>query len=254
MGRKLAIGGNWKMNLDLQGAVALAGDLRNRLGSHRGAEVLIFPPFPFLHPVIERLRESTIAVGAQDLHIAPKGAFTGAVSANMLTSVGCTHVLVGHSERRAVFGDDDALVARKLQVALQAGLIPVLCVGETLEQRQAGQTIAVVNAQLDAALQGHTAEALAQLIVAYEPVWAIGTGLTATPEQAQEVHAEIRARLSASFGPTFAQALRIQYGGSVTADNAAALLDKKDIDGALVGGASLKADGFAAIVRARQPD
>ena len=250
-GRRLAIGGNWKMNLDLAGALELASELRNRLGSHRGAEVLVFPPYPFLHPVVERLRDSTIAVGGQDLSTEASGAFTGAVSTSMLRSVGCTHVLVGHSERRAVFGDDNATVARKLRVALDGGLIPVLCIGETLDQRQAGQTFEILGAQLDTALDGLEASTLSDMIVAYEPVWAIGTGLTATPAQAQEVHAEIRARIAEKLGPTFADALRIQYGGSVKGSNAAGLLGQKDIDGALVGGASLKADGFTAIVRAR---
>ena len=250
-GRKLAIGGNWKMNLDLAGALKLASELRNRLGSHRGAEVLVFPPYPFLHPVVERLRNSAIAVGGQDLSTEASGAFTGAVSTSMLRSVGCTHVLVGHSERRAVFGDDNATVARKLRVALDGGLIPVLCIGETFDQRQAGETFEILGAQLDTALDGLDADTLSDMIIAYEPVWAIGTGLTATPAQAQEVHAEIRGRIAERLGPTFADALRIQYGGSVKGSNAAGLLGQKDIDGALVGGASLKADGFTAIVRAR---
>ncbi len=251
MSRKIAIGGNWKMNLDLAGALSLAGELRNRLGSQRQVEALVFPPFPFLQPVAERLRDSAIAVGGQDLWMGEKGAFTGAVSASMLRSVGCSHVLVGHSERRAVFGDDDAMVARKLHAALDGGLKPVLCIGETLEQRQAGETFAVVARQLDTAFEGLTADALADLIVAYEPVWAIGTGMTATPEQAQDVHADIRSRVAARFGKSFADGLRLQYGGSVKGANAAGLLSRPDIDGALVGGASLKAEEFTAIVRAR---
>ncbi len=251
MTRKTAIGGNWKMNLDLAGALTLAGELRNRLGSQRQVEVLIFPPYPFLQPVVERLRDSAIAVGGQDLWLGTKGAFTSGVSAPMLRSVGCTHVLIGHSERRAVFGDNDAMVARKLRAALDGGLKPVLCVGETLEQRKSGETFAVVTRQLDSAFEGLQADALGDLIIAYEPVWAIGTGLTATPEQAQDVHADIRARVAHHYGSAFAEALRLQYGGSVKGSNAAGLLGQTDIDGALVGGASLKAEEFAAIVRAR---
>jgi triosephosphate isomerase (TIM) len=250
MSRTPIIGGNWKMNLDLAGAQQLAANVRNRLGSQRGAEVVVFPAFPFLVPVIETLREGRVAVGAQDLSTEPKGAFTGAVSASMLASVGCTHVLIGHSERRHVFGDDNATVATKLKVALEAGLKPVLCVGETLEQRRAGQTFAVIDAQLQTGLAGGTSGSLASVVIAYEPVWAIGTGETATPEQAQEVHAHIRRRVADLLGPTYARAVRIQYGGSVKPGNAKALMAQSDIDGALVGGASLKADDFAAIVRA----
>ncbi len=251
MARKIVVGGNWKMNTDLHSAKALAGDLRNRLGSERGADVIVFPPFPFLAPVIKRMDDSRIAVGAQDVHTAPKGAFTGAVSATMLTSLGCSHVLIGHSERRHVFGDDDATVATKLEVALAAGLVPVLCIGEKLEERRSGSTFAVCDRQLETALTAHTADALSKLIVAYEPVWAIGTGEVATPDQAQEVHAHVRAQLKAHFGSSFADAVRLQYGGSVKPGNAAGLLGQPDIDGALVGGASLKADDFTGIVRAR---
>lgn len=256
MSRTPIIGGNWKMNLDLAGAQQLAASVRNLLGSQRGAEVVVFPAFPFLVPVIETLREGRVAVGAQDLSTEPKGAFTGAVSASMLASVGCTHVLIGHSERRHVFGDDNATVATKLKVALEAGLKPVLCVGETLEQRRAGQTFAVIDAQLQTGLAGGTSESHASVVIAYEPVWAIGTGETATPEQAQEVHAHIRGRVADLLGPTYARTVRIQYGGSVKPGNAKALMAQSDIDGALVGGASLKADDFAAIVRApvRRPD
>ncbi|MCB9740195.1 MAG: triose-phosphate isomerase [Deltaproteobacteria bacterium] len=251
MARSVVVGGNWKMHLELDSAVALASDVRNRLGSQRGAEVIVFPPFPFLVPVAERLRESRVAIGAQDLWPEAKGAFTGAVSASMLRSVGCEWVLIGHSERRHVFGDDDALVARKLTVAMAEGLKPVLCVGERLEERQAGRTFEVLGRQLDTALAGHTAAALASLVIAYEPVWAIGTGQVATPAQAQEAHAWIRDHLRGTHGAAFADAVRIQYGGSVKGSNAAGLLSQPDIDGALVGGASLQADDFAAIVRAR---
>lgn len=250
MARKYVVGGNWKMNLDLTAAKELAAGLRNRLGSQRGAEVIVFPAFPYLLPVIETLREGRVCVGAQDLAVQPKGAFTGAVSATMLTSIGCTHVLIGHSERRHVFGDSNAVVSEKLSVSLEAGLKPVLCIGEKLEERRAGRTFEVIDAQLETALAKHTAAALKTLVIAYEPVWAIGTGETASPEQAQEVHAHIRAWVKDALGPTFAQDVQIQYGGSVKPGNAAGLMGQPDIDGALVGGASLKADDFTAIVRA----
>ncbi len=245
------IGGNWKMHTDLATACQLASEVRNRTGALRSVEVVVFPPFPLLHPVAERLRESRVAVGAQDLHPAPKGAFTSAVSASMLTSVGAQWVLVGHSERRQVFGDNDAAVAEKLRVALNAGLRPVLCIGETLQEREAGRTFEVLARQLDTALQQLTAPALASLVLADEPVWAIGTGKVATPAQAQEAHAYIRQHVAGSHGQAFASAVRIQYGGSVKGDNAAGLLQQPDIDGALVGGASLDAEDFAAICRAR---
>lgn len=248
------VGGNWKMFLDLAGAVQLATDTRNRLGSVRGVDVMVFPPFPFLKSVADRLAGSTIAVGGQDLYPEASGAFTGAVCGPMLRSVGCTHVLVGHSERRAVFGDSDETVARKLIAALGCGLKPVLCIGENLQERQKGETFSVVTRQLRSALAAFAdkPEALASLVLAYEPVWAIGTGLTATPEQAQEVHAHIRQQIADLLGRPCADALRIQYGGSVKGANAAGLMQQPDIDGMLVGGASLKAEEFAQIVKFRQ--
>jgi triosephosphate isomerase len=225
--------------------------VRNRLSSYPAAQTLIFPPFPFLAPVAERLDGSQIGLGAQDLHFEAKGAFTGAVSAAMLASVGCRWVLIGHSERRHVFGDSDEVVAKKLRAALAAGLRPVLCIGEQLQERQAGQTFAVNARQLRTALQGLDAGQLEHLVIAYEPVWAIGTGLVATPEQAQEVHADIRQQLAGLLGRDFAARTRIQYGGSVKASTAAGLMAQPDVDGLLVGGASLQAEEFAAIVRAR---
>ncbi|MEZ4222904.1 MAG: triose-phosphate isomerase [Polyangiaceae bacterium] len=250
MTRTSIIGGNWKMNLTLTLAERLAQELRNRLGSHRGGQLVVFPPFVFIDAVRRRLRDSAVEVGGQDLHPLPKGAYTSGVSAEMLASLGCTRVLVGHSERRAWFGDSDARVAEKLKAALSSGLKPVLCIGETLEQRQSGATESVLRRQLETALGAHGAAALSDLVVAYEPVWAIGTGVTATPEQAQATHAFVRSEFARHFGAAFAEALRIQYGGSVTADNAAALLSCPDIDGALVGGASLDANGFTTIARA----
>jgi triosephosphate isomerase len=248
MSRTPIIGGNWKMNLTLAGAQALSTQLRNTLGSHRACQVVVFPPFPYLEPARRVLRDGAIEVGAQDLHPKARGAFTSGVSAEMLTSMGVTRVLVGHSERRAWFGDTDAAVAEKLGVALSAGLAPVLCVGETLAERNGGQTFDVLARQLDSALRGHGPEKLSSLVLAYEPVWAIGTGVTATPGQAEEAHAFLRGHLTRTHGAAFAGALRIQYGGSVTADNAAELLACPNIDGALVGGASLDAVGFRRIV------
>lgn len=249
--RKPVVGGNWKMHLTLAEAQELGSEVRNRLNSYTAVQTLVFPPFPFLHAVGQRLQDSAIGLGAQDLHIEKKGAFTGAVSAEMLVSVGCKWVLVGHSERRHVFGDGDDLVAKKLRVALAAGLKPVLCIGERLQERQAGDTFAVNRRQLRAALHGLSASDVQDLVVAYEPVWAIGTGLVATPEQAQEVHADVRSAIGELLGSAFAVQVRIQYGGSVKPETAAGLLSKADVDGLLVGGASLKAEEFAAIVRAR---
>jgi len=250
MARVPVIGGNWKMHLGLGEALQLASDVRNRLGSVRGSEVVLFPPFPFLKPVVDRVEGSNLRVGAQDLHFETSGAFTGAVAGPMIKSVGCTHVLVGHSERRTVFGDTDAIVGRKLLAALDAGLVPVLCIGELLEERKSNETFRVCARQLQAAIGAIPTGRLDDLVIAYEPVWAIGTGLTATPEQAQEVHAYIRQKLADLHGKAFAEATRIQYGGSVKGSNAAGLLGQPDIDGALVGGASLKAEEFAQIVKA----
>lgn len=252
MARKPIIGGNWKMHLNLQEALQLTSEVRNRLGSQRGVEVVIFPSFPYLHAVAERVSGSAVAVGGQDLHAQAKGAFTGAVAGEMLSSVGCSHVLIGHSERRAVFGDSDDAVAKKLHAALKAELKPVLCCGESLDERKASQTFAVVSRQLRSALQGLNAQQLQHLVIAYEPVWAIGTGLVASPEQAQEVHAYIRSEIRDLLGKEFAEALRLQYGGSVKASSAAGLMAQADIDGLLVGGASLQGEEFANIVRYKQ--
>ena len=248
--RRPIVGGNWKMNGDLASAQQLAAAVRNSLGSHHGAQVVVFPPAPFLSVVHTRTRGSAVELGAQDIHPEAKGAYTSGVSAEMVRSIGCQWTLIGHSERRAWFGDSDTRVAEKLAVALTAGLHPVLCVGESLAERQQNRTFDVLGRQLDAALGSHRATALSELVIAYEPVWAIGTGLTASPEQAQEVHAWIRGRVAQGLGAPFAEALRVQYGGSVKPDNAAALAACPDIDGALVGGASLDARSFAQIVYA----
>lgn len=248
--RDNVIGGNWKMNLSLDGAVRLAGELRSKLGSQRGARLMVFPPYPFLHPVLAKLRDSAIEVGAQDVHYKGSGAFTSGVSAPMIRSLGCSSVLVGHSERRAHFGDSDAVVADKLRAVIAEELTPVLCIGETLAERQQGRTLDVLTRQLSSALAPHPTAALAKLVIAYEPVWAIGTGVTATPAQAQETHAQIRGWLASQIAPDFAAKVPIQYGGSVNGDNADALLACADIDGALVGGASLDPASFGKIALA----
>ena len=254
MPRTPIVGGNWKMNTDLAQAGTLAAEVRHRLGSQRGCDVVVFPPFPFLRLAVERLDGCRVEVGGQDLATEAKGAFTGAVAGAMIASCGAPWVLIGHSERRSVFGEGDAVVARKLRAALAAGLRPVLCVGESKGEREAGQTFVVVKRQLDSALHGLTAAALGSLVIAYEPVWAIGTGLVASPAQAQEVHAYVRGAVADLLGRPFADAVRLQYGGSVKADNAAGLWVQPDIDGFLVGGASLQAEDFAAIVRSRRTD
>jgi triosephosphate isomerase len=248
--RRPIIGGNWKLHLTLPEARQLAADLRGLLGDAPSAEVALFPPYPFLAAVAETLAGSAILTGAQDLFAQTKGAFTGGVSAPMIVSTGATIVLVGHSERRTVFAESDEVVAAKLRAALAGGLRPVLCVGESLAERQAEQTLAVVTRQLQSALSGLAAGQLGDLVLAYEPVWAIGTGLVATPEQAEVVHVAIRAVVADLLGQDFADRCRIQYGGSVKASTAAGLLAMPNVDGLLVGGASLQADEFAAIVRA----
>lgn len=244
------IAGNWKMYKTATEGAALARELCQRLGSGGGVEVAVCPPFPALAAVRMALQGSGIALGAQDMHWEKEGAFTGAVSAGMLLHLGCRFVILGHSERRQHFGETDASVQRKVRAALAEGLTPIVCVGETLTERDGGQTLAVVARQVRAALGGLTGAELSRLILAYEPVWAIGTGRTATPEQAQEVHGALRRLLGELGGGS---ATRILYGGSVKAENAAALLRESDIDGALVGGASLVAEQFARIVEAARP-
>jgi triosephosphate isomerase (TIM) len=242
------VGGNWKMNTTRAEALALLVALRDGLDGLSGVEVVVFPPAPWLGDAADALEGSTLAVGVQNVHWEPRGAFTGEQSAALLAGT-ATHALVGHSERRHVFGETDAQVNLKLRAILEAGLVPVLAVGETQAERDAGATLEVLRRQIEGGLK--SLEALPPtLVVAYEPVWAIGTGRTATPEAAQEACAAIRAMVASGYGAASASALRIQYGGSVTPENAATLAAQPDIDGALVGGASLQADSFAAICRA----
>ena len=247
--RRPIIAGNWKANLTRDGAAALVQQLKGPCDT-AAVEVVVCPPFTALAAVASLLKGSRIALGAQDVFWEPSGAFTGEVTPPMLVDLGCRYVIVGHSERRTHFGESDEAVGRKLQAALAHGLAPIVCIGETLTQREAGQTFDVLARQLDGALGGCPPDACGRLILAYEPVWAIGTGKHATPEQAQEAHQAIRRWVAQRCGPEAGQAVRIQYGGSVTAANAAGLLQQPDVDGALVGGASLKADAFTAIVQA----
>ena len=247
--RRPLMAGNWKMYKAAAEAASLAKALRDGLeGERPGADVLVAPPFTSIHAVVEALRGSAVAVAGQDMHWEKEGAFTGEVSALMLRDAGCTHVILGHSERRQLFGETDEGVARKTKAAHGSGLTPIVCVGETLAERESDRTMDVVERQLERALRALTPDEAAASVVAYEPVWAIGTGRNATPEQAQEVHAFIRRRVSASHGEPVAAALRILYGGSVKPDNIGALMSQPDLDGALVGGASLTAESFLKIV------
>ena len=247
--RRYLIAANWKMHKTLTEARTLAREVRRGLTWGLKAEVALAPPFTALAAVAEELADSDIRLAAQDTFWERKGAYTGAISPVMLHDVGCRYVIIGHSERRQFFGDTDRTVNRKLKAALEVGLCPICCIGETLEERQANQTLARVGKQLEEGLAGLVPLTGAQLVLAYEPVWAIGTGLTATPQQAQEVQAFIRSLLRELLGAA-AEDVRILYGGSVTPDNAAALLAEPDIDGALVGGASLKAPSFLGIISA----
>lgn len=244
MRRKLIVG-NWKMHGSLAANAELLAGIR--AAEPFGCEVGVCVPFPYLSACVLALQGSAVALGAQDCSAHEQGAYTGEVSAAMLADVGCRYVIVGHSERRALHGESDQLVADKAKIALAKGLVPIVCVGETLQEREAGQTETVVKRQLSAVIHtlGHC---IAQVVVAYEPVWAIGTGRTATPEQAQAVHAVLRAQLNAA--TESAAQMKILYGGSVKPDNAATLFTQSDIDGGLIGGASLKAADFVAICRA----
>ncbi len=247
--RQPLVAGNWKMHgLRAENADLVRG-LVDLLRPEARAEVLICPPFPYLLETARLLKDSEVALGAQSVCAEAIGAFTGEVSAAMLKDVGCRYVIVGHSERRQIYGEADALVARKFVAVQSQQLVPVLCVGETLEEREGGQTMAVVSRQLDAVLAVAGVGALGRAVIAYEPVWAIGTGRNASPEQAQEVHGMIRAKVAA-LDATIGGSVRILYGGSVKASNARELFAMPDIDGGLVGGASLKADEFAQICAA----
>ena len=249
--RKPFIAGNWKMNTDSHSSVKLAEGVVSGCEDIAGSkvDVAVCPPFVYLQQVGKALHSSQIALGAQDVYFEQKGAFTGEISAAMLKDTGCAYALCGHSERRHVIGETDELINKKVHASILGGLLPILCVGELIGERKANKTAEVVTRQMKKGLAGLTAEKMKAVTIAYEPVWAIGTGLTATPEQAQEVHALIRKLLAEMFDRTLANEIRIQYGGSVKPDNAGELMGKEDVDGLLVGGASLKADDFVAIVK-----
>ena len=248
--RRKFIAGNWKMNTSRAEAVALATAVAAKVGSSSNVDVAVCPPSVYLEAVGQALKGAAVGLGAQNCYYEAKGAFTGEISPQMARDIGCTYVILGHSERRQIFKESSHDVNRKVMAALAAGLTPIMCVGETLDQRQSGSTAAVVREQVEGSLAGLSADQMLKIVIAYEPVWAIGTGVVATPEQAEEVHADLRRLLQTGYNSQVASALRIQYGGSVNAENAATLLGQPNIDGALVGGASLKADSFLAIVTA----
>ena len=248
--RKKLIAGNWKMNKTSADAVGLVQELVAAVGKQTEADIVICPPFTALESVGRALEGSAIKLGAQNMHPETSGAFTGEIAAPMLREIFATHVILGHSERRTLFGETDAFINRKVLAALKNQLRPIVCVGETLAEREAGATLKVIQAQTEACLDGVSRELAMSLIVAYEPVWAIGTGKVATTAQAQEAHAFIRGLLTKLFGETAAQKVRILYGGSMKPANAPELLAQKDIDGGLIGGASLEARSFVELVNA----
>jgi triosephosphate isomerase len=248
--RRLFIAGNWKMNTSRATAAELARSLVGSIGLLEAIDLAVCPPFVYLLEVAAALKGSRIALGAQDMFYESNGAFTGEVSGEMLKDAGCRYVILGHSERRHVIGETDETINRKIVKALADGLEAIFCVGELLEERQAGRTLEVVQRQVRIGLEGVCRKDAQAVTIAYEPVWAIGTGVTATPAQAQEVHAMIRDLVARTYDAATAEAMRIQYGGSVKPSNAAELLGQKDVDGALVGGASLSATDFVAIVKA----
>lgn len=250
--RRPFIAGNWKMNLLIEQSVKLAQAVKVVAGDVGSVDVAVAPTFASLAGVLDVLKGSKVSVAAQTCHWETSGAYTGEVSAEMVKDMGCSHVIIGHSERRQYFGETDEWVNRKIHAAHRAGLLPIVCIGETLDQREAGDTFKVIDGQLTAALKDVPKDKMSELTVAYEPVWAIGTGKTATPEQAQEVHAHLRALLAELYDDPVAQQVRIQYGGSVKPANVRELMAKPDIDGALVGGASLKAESFEALIRFEQ--
>lgn len=244
------VAGNWKMNTTRETGVTLAKQVAQAASVAAGVEVLVAPPFPYLLPVRDALSGSPVALGAQNLYFEAPGAYTGEIAAEMLVDCGCKSVILGHSERRHILGETDAVINKKTRAALAKGLDVILCVGELLEERQGGKTEVVLDRQMEGGLAGVEAGLLSRVVVAYEPVWAIGTGVVATPDQAESAHAHLRKWLASRYNPQVAEQVRILYGGSVKPDNAAALLSLPNVDGALVGGASLKADQFVPIIQA----
>jgi triosephosphate isomerase len=248
--RRLYVAGNWKMNLNGRQAVELAEALKQQIGAVADVRLAVCPPFVYVRSVADVLEGSKIIVGGQNIFDRADGAYTGEISGAMLLDAGCRCVILGHSERRHVIGEPDEFINRKVRRALEVGLEPILCVGETLDEREAGRTEEVVASQFRAGLAGVSAAQMPTVTIAYEPVWAIGTGKTATPQQAEEVHAVLRGLLADSYGAEVSEETVVQYGGSVKPENAAELMSMPNVDGALVGGASLKADAFVGIVRA----
>jgi triosephosphate isomerase len=247
--RKPFIAGNWKMNMDSKSAVALASGLAGELKGVDTVDVAVAPPFVYLQGVANALSASNIALGSQNVYFEEKGAFTGETSCQMLKDVCCTYAIIGHSERRHVMGETDELINKKVHAVISGGLLPILCVGELLDEREAEKTTAVVTEQIKKGLDGIDAEKVLAVTIAYEPVWAIGTGKTASSDQAQEVHAMIRGLLSDMYDESVAQQIRIQYGGSAKPSNTAELMACPDVDGLLVGGASLKVEDFSAMIK-----
>ena len=250
MARRLLIAGNWKMNLTLSASLELAEGLKKAASGISNVDIAICPPSVYLERVAAVVQGSNIGVGAQNVYFEKEGAFTGEVSVSMLKDIGCRYVILGHSERRNILGESSEQVNLKTHAALAAGLIPIVCVGELLKERDAGTTEQVVRRQFDGSFSGVSAEEMKKCVIAYEPVWAIGTGKVATPDQAEEVHAAIRKMIEKNYNKDVAETVRIQYGGSVNDKNAQEILAKPNVDGALVGGASLKVEPFMGIIKA----
>lgn len=248
--RKTIIAGNWKMNNNHEQAGTLVQALVEKVNDVEDVEIVVCPPFTSLAVARDLVENTNIVLGAQNMHWEEKGAYTGEISANMLLTLGCRYVILGHSERRTYFHETDEIVARKTQAAIDSGLTPIVCVGETLKERESGVTESVIKKQVEGALQSLSADEFNGTVIAYEPVWAIGTGLTATSDQAQDVHSLIRELIAGIFGDEIATVTRIQYGGSMKPGNAGELLSMKDIDGGLIGGAALDAVSFEGIIRA----
>ncbi len=247
--RKPLIAGNWKMNKTVSQAEELAGALKDKLEEKNNVDIVICPPFSSLEAVCRIVKESNIGLGAQNLHWEKEGAYTGEISAPMIKEIGCQYVIVGHSERRQYFGETNETVNKKVKAALEFDLTPIVCVGEILEERESGKTFSVIESHLKEGLTGLKKQDILRIVVAYEPIWAIGTGKTATPQQANEVHNYIRQLLTGIHGEEIASQVRILYGGSVKPDNVSCLMAETEIDGALVGGAALQADSFVGIVQ-----
>jgi triosephosphate isomerase len=246
-----AVAGNWKMNNDLNSSINLISEIKKNLGA-KNVNVIICPPFTSLETAATLVKDSPIKLGAQNMYFEESGAFTGEISPSMLKSVGCEFVILGHSERRTIFGETNQVINKKIKTAVKQELKPIFCIGETLEEREKEITFKVIEAQVKEGLEGLSEADLSNLIIAYEPVWAIGTGRNATPAQAQEVHKFIRELIAKLYSAAFAEKLIIQYGGSVKPDNSKELMSQPDIDGALVGGACLKADSFLTIIESAQ--